>query len=390
MHILNIIIIIIVVILITFYFLMDSKIETFVDLKESDVERRWMSHTFPFSSPLNRNFYIRKSHEYSTYVMNPKDLKLMKDIVGGNNKFEYPKSNTESESEFELDIDSVLNRLDNGDLDFALISELYTHRLTTKSNVRFICALYKPMLLLLAPDDSGLLEFGDIGHYRSLVKIGVSRLGSPAHIMLKSIIDFYGEDVSRNVEVVHVDNSAVYDKDYNIYCSLGHQPDKMIQSLTEEVSSHLMTMTLINKGDYTVTDSEKPFYVNNPFYSKEMFDLINGISIYPYLSRVGSSSYSIFIPTIKSRYILLTNKYIIESKINDVLKNVMVKIVNKKLDMDMTEIGTTLADILVHNAAINLYREHNIYDNDEIGMYTHTSHLENKKHKELVKAKNLT
>lgn len=278
-----------------------------------------------------------------------------------------------------------------------IIKDLKTTRVVTDADIKlvpestvlsseeynFVATLHHPTLLLLTRDESGLLEFGDIQHYSCRVRIGIPYDTSPERRIISDILNYYPETVKDNVDIVPLHkwttdrtsvpcSGLILGHDYHIYAQLvypGHT-NAMIRKLTAEQPSHFMTIIRINSGDYFVTNSEKPFYRMHHYYGKDLYDLQNGISHYPQLSRIGNQQYSLYLPTINCRYILMAKQSVPNSVINKIMKALFELYTTRKIkDMTMTDIARNVTKLAMHPVATKIYSHLNLLVDHKKSIY---------------------
>lgn len=257
------------------------------------------------------------------------------------------------------------------DADIKLVPEL---NILTDDKYNFIATLHHPSLLLLTRNQTGILDFDDIRHYSCRVRIGVPSIKSPEYHLISDIINYYPKGVKDNIDIIKLstDSKSVLGHDYHIHAQLiypGH-PNAIIKLLTQQQPSHLVTMTRINSGSYFVTRREKTFYNKHPYYGKTLYDLQKGLSQYPQLSRIGNQQYSLYLPTINCRYILVSKPSVPDESINKIIKNLFNLYTSRKIkDMTITDISRNVTKLKIHNAAAKIYTKLNLIVDHKNSIY---------------------
>lgn len=290
---------------------------------------------FPFVSPLNKQFSHDYTQQTTTYLMSnyrqlvhPKISSLLTGI-----------NNTNSAADM-----IVLPEMDNN---------LY-------KSYKFVAVLSQPSLLLLTPNDSNIIDLGDIRLHKCIVKIAV--FTTVEYRMIIDILKYYPNLVSNNAKIIRWMPHMKYGKDYQIMAKLlmPDRVDKIIKVHTEQIPSHLITIININSGDYLVKDTESPFFTEHRYYNKELYDLHKSIQHYPLLSRVGSQKYSLYLPTISCRFNIIA-----KPKVNRVI---IINILTRLERLIKTEHGLTItrknlsytySKLRLHPAARDFY--HNMF-----------------------------
>jgi TRAP-type uncharacterized transport system substrate-binding protein len=267
-----------------------------------------------------------------------------------------------------------LDDLNDYKLDFLIDTELniapkYMGKNVHK-NLRYVCSLYAPALLLIAPNDSNIVDLGDIKHYTCKVVIAVhGDQTTERYQALVQLLSVYGEQTMKNVSIINLDQKALlqgYGSTFKIYADLALLQNPIIRALTDKVPSHLVSSRKINAGGYYITYSERPFYERYPYYNKEMIDMTQLLRYYPLLAPVHNRD--LYYPTINIHYILLCHDKIPKAKVQDVLHKVLLLMQTKwdgqrlkRLDQKEKQIvskmfkGTTIADISHMSTAITLH-----------------------------------
>jgi hypothetical protein len=265
----------------------------------------------PFSNPISSKFFIVNNHTYRVSALPSQDISR---LVGS-----YSRS---------APAPSDIAKLDRYELDFAVKLELDAFRQYRRShtNVRLIAPIYTLHVVMITPNDSNIVEFSDIGRYSCKVNILVTSRRD--HQCLRHILANYSATLRSQVNVVmssdlraqYLDASpaVVY---FTMTSDLHRSPN--LTTLTQALPSHLVAPRIINDGTYHITDAQRPFYSRYPYYHKAMVDLQRYRRLYPMLTTVPSVSRTmIYMPTIKTSYVLLCHDRISVSKVREIMGNI--------------------------------------------------------------------
>jgi TRAP-type uncharacterized transport system substrate-binding protein len=263
-------------------------------------------------NPFNTTFYQKKEQ---LYKIDPNSGRLhLPLIIHGIGPHIIKESET------------PLDSLNQYDLDFVIDTELniVTENADSRKNLRLVCALYAPSLLLIAPNGSNIIDLGDIKYYTCKVVIAVNDTGS--HQALTQILSAYDEQITKNINIIVVHPNAQldgYGSAFTIYAGLGLAvQNPLIRELTDKVPSHLVSFHRINAGSYHITHLEKPFYTRYPYYNKKIIDINQLKRLYPQLSSVHNRD--LYYPTIRTRYVLLCHDKVPDDKIQDILNRILI------------------------------------------------------------------
>jgi len=304
---------------------------------------------FPFHSPLSTDFHHYKEHT----------------ITISNNMTERGRIIT---SELKTEV------RDNPDIKLVPELELLELlELSDNSNYNgysFVATLHQPILLLLVRDETGMIEFNDIQHYTCKVKIGIPHKDSTERRIISDILNYYPDSVKNNTDIIPLNkwttnhstvgptSGLILGHDYHIHAQLVYpgKTNSIIRKLTEEQPSHLMTMVRINGGNYFITGKEKAFYKKNTYYEKALYDLQRSIKFYPQLSRIGSQQYSLYLPTIKCRYLLLAKDSVDNRTINKIIRKLFILYTSRKIkEMTLTDMVRNVTKLPIHPASKKIY-----------------------------------
>lgn len=338
---------------------------------------------FPFSNPFKPKFYKDKHEIYQVYVDN---YELHRPLL--NNVMESYALNTDNEMGT-----NALHNLNNYTTDFVLDTELNIaprYLGTAQPNIRFVCSLYSPALLLLSPNNSNIIDMGDLKHWSCKVKIAVNRSSNYQAIM--ALLAQYESD---NAEIIPVTSDNLmkgYGTEYQVYADLAMSYDEIISKLTQKVPSHLVSMRNINGGEYHITLSEQAFYRNYPYYEKDMIELKTLQQYYPQLAQVHNRD--LYYPTIKTKYVLLCHDRIRSKPLSTIVHKILVlmhqhwpaghkittlgqqerRIVNQLFKgttvTDITHISTTIP---IHDSVKEIYRKLQLHSLDDNSYYMSSS-----------------
>jgi hypothetical protein len=257
----------------------------------------------PWDNPFNASFYQAKRPIYTYYAEHQVDQARFR--AG----FQY----LQLASRPAVNLQSA---------DFAVLSELEAK---TARNKGFVCGVSSPVFLLLVSDQLNLVEFGEIQYFgsrdtdgRGLVSFtpGRVRLAVPGRnerTMLNDLLAAYPPELAHHITILPWHRDLQFGRDYDIFVSLAVHPDPVFKYVVDQhfrvfrSGGHLMTMLKVNGGDYFVVAAERPFYRRHPYYTKRLFNLIDSISYYPVITRIGSQQFSWFIPTFSCNYLLVAD-----------------------------------------------------------------------------------
>lgn len=332
---------------------------------------------FPFKSPFRPKFYKDKPSMLKIYTDHDKlHRPLLNNIMNS-----YTLKNLQP-------ADSLAS-LNTYSTDFVLDTELNiaTRYLGTRQpNIRFVCALYSPSLLLLAPNDTNIIDMGDLKHWSCKVKIGIDNSSNQQAIM--SLLAQYESD---NAEIIPMSRDNLikgYGVDYQVYADLAMSYNSIISELTKSTPTHLVSMRNINGGKYHVTLSEQDFYRNYPYYEKDIIEIKTLQQYYPQLSQVHNRD--IYYPTIKTKYVLLCHDRIKDKQLSSIVHKILFlmhqhwpdgyritslkqqeqRFVNQMFKgttvVDITHISTTIP---IHDAVKEIYRELQLHSLDGNSYY---------------------
>lgn len=343
------------------------------------------SQYFPFYNPFKTTFFHTYKKIYNIYSSNHIHTALLDQSIG---KESYQIRDRPVSS-------SILNDLHNHNLDFVVDTELnIAPSYKNQTNVRFICSLYAPALLLLSPNSDNILDIGDIKYFNCEVGIGIlAPQTSERYQTVLHLLSFYIPE-RRNIKIYSMNEEELlqgYGSKFRIYADLATYRNRLVHLLTDKLPSHFVSMRKINGGSYHITDSEKPFYSKYPYFKKEMLDIKQMQRYYPSLTQVHNRD--LYYPTIKVHYILLCNKGIPNKTVEDILHKILklkhtrwnlgYKLNTKdqrqryfvsKLfeDVTLTDISHLSTDIAIHPGAEKVYRDLQLHDRTGASYYSRT------------------
>lgn len=304
---------------------------------------------FPFNNPFSKDFFNQSRKVYNVGAR-PRHYPLIKHVIKS-----YHVANNKS-----------LYDLNNGNLDYVIDTELNIASLYNSSHtdIRFVCSLYAPSLLLISPNDNNIIDLGDIKHFSCDVSIAINGdRNSEQYKALTMILSMYPE--TSNVHIRTLKSEQIldgYGNDYLIYADLVFDNNHTIRALTDKVPSHLVSIKKVNTGDYFIRDSEKVFFKKYPYLNKDMIDIIQLQKNYPFLSQVHNRD--LYYPTIKCRYILLSNTKISSNEIQRILSHILFLIQSRKepvsklfRDVTVTDISHMTIPIPIHKGATHIYKQ---------------------------------
>jgi hypothetical protein len=331
---------------------------------------------FPLHNPLKKHFYHQDVRMYNIYA-HDKDLHrpLIIHTIGSHLLHDRASSMSMS-----MSMSTPLHSLAVGKLDYVIDTEQSIAQQDHSSpDLRFICSLYSASMLILAPNGVNIIDLGDISHYTCIVTVAVTN--DHAYGAIKHVLSMYPSD---NVQISKMSKEEILERYGSskslIFVDLACGKNNDIRTLTDKVPSHLVSMRKVNSGSYYVTDSERPLYVKHPYLRKGMVDIIPFKKYYPQLTQVHNRD--IYYPTVKSRYVLLTNRTIPDSTVQDLLHKVLFLMgkraggpstgsIGDREQYAVTQLfkGTTVTDIshltipiLVHPGAAEVYKAIGLHD----------------------------
>lgn len=334
-----------------------------------DMDFRFMTKLVPFHNPFATTFFHQKEHLFRVYAS---QIDLHRPLI-----IRSIGPHLVSGA-----LQSPLDSLNNYNLDFVIDTELniapkYMGK-KVHNNLRFVCSLYKSSLLLIAPNSSNIIDLGDIKHYTCKVSIGVAGDRSTEQYQaVVQILSAYGEQTTKNINIVNLDRKALmegYGTTFIIYADLTTSKSSLIRALTDKIPSHLVSLHKINTGGYHVTYQEKPFYKRYPYYRKEMIDIIQLRRNYPLLSQVHNRD--LYYPTIRTGYALLCHDKVPDSKIQNILHQILILMYEKGGIVSQLFKGITIIDlghistvIPIHQGAEQVYRDIQLHDRSGTSYY---------------------
>ena len=228
--------------------------------------------------------------------------------------------------------------------------------LKRNNNIRFVCGLYSQIVSILAPDQSNILDLGDIIDrlIDGTISIAISNLQSKQ--CLDDLLNAYNLTKYKILVQSEEDIFQNYGSKYDIYFDVTMHPNLFFKLLTEKMPSHMVTINKINGGNYFVQMSEQSFYKKYPYYKKDMIDRI---SLTKYYRQISPPKISQHIQTIKSHLILLTHKDVSDDIIQTTLRKVVYQLHSNPLFKGLTpaDIGYTGLMIPYHNGTNKIYKK---------------------------------
>jgi hypothetical protein len=364
--------------------------EGFVN-SEFHTDQRFMDKLVPFHNPFEAEFFHKKERIYDVYASQDEMHRPLLIHTVGPHLIHHTRVPLDELNDYKLDfvIDTELD-----------VAPKYMGK-NVHGNIRFVCSLYSPALLLIAPNDSNIVDMGDIKHYSCKVVIAVDGDEiTERHQALMQLLSSYSNDTLDNIEVLHLSREKLlngYGSDYTVYADLAVLKNPVIKALTDKVPSHLVSIRKINSGSHQVTYTERPFYQRYPFYNKHMVDIQQLQRYYPMLAPVHNRD--LYYPTIHTHYVLLCHNKIPAWKIQDVMHKTLylMKVhwpIDSKLDsleqrekQEVSKLfkGTTVAELAhiitaipAHQGAKDVFAELHLHststDGDAGGDYYSESH----------------
>lgn len=311
-------------------------------LREGMDSKGGRKQLFPFANPFNPAFFHKEKRLYKTGTTYSESVKkIISDSV-----VSYLKDGKDG-----------IDRLDTYDLDFVVDTELNiatNYSKGQKNNVRFVCSMYASSLLLIAPNDTNIIDIGDIKHYTCKVTIVVNPSSYHALVKLLSVFELRDKVLIQTVSSVQTETTwprfpFIY-ATYVTYGDPGMKVDPLVRRLTESVPSHLVSMRKVNSGSYFVTYQEQPFYKQHPYFYKSMIDIIQLQRQYPLLSQVHNRD--LYYPTIRMHYVLLCHNKVSNDKIQNVVRTVL----RRTVTLTAADISHMTVAIPMHEGAKEVFR----------------------------------
>lgn len=371
--ILSILILIIVVSLL----LKTPRIETFTNDVSQSVFHPDTHWFYPRDNLFKRKFYWYHKRNYNV-VASPVQYNMLQSIIG----------NSHTYTSIDSVRDNPIGMLNRYQSDFVVTPELTLHDITTPispstssvtssstspymENIRFIAGLYSSNVTIISTNNHNIIDIGDIKHYSCDTTIAIAGdEKSASFLCLNHILDFYGTNTQNKINIVFGNDDSIYDRygsEFSMYFKLVDQhPDQTIKRLTDKIPSHMVTMKNINNGSLVVKADEKPFYEKYPTYNKSSVDLHDLLRWYPLLTDTDHGS--VFIPTIKSKHVLLTHNKMTNKKVEDIVHKVLYSIYNHKLfkGVHVTDLHY-IRNIPLHEGANKVYHQIHLHKMEDTG-----------------------
>ena len=305
----------------------------------------------PFQNPFKDSFFHQHVEGYKVIG----DL-LHRDVMSGLiniSAYNDTKSSVQS-----------LKQLNDYKTDFLILPEysIAPYFSPTKyPNVRFISTLYSQVITIIAPDNTGIRDLGDIAHFSCKVKIAIQgKPNNDAHQCLLDILARYSTSVMDNIEFRFLSDKELieqYDHKYHLYFSVVMHPNPVVGEILGSVPSHLVSMNSVNGGSYFVENHEKAFYKKLPHYGKMMMEETILSKYYPMLSN--SVGRSLYMPSIKSHFVLLTHDKVTDTDIAIILKKLLIQLHTNKVFKGLTAVDVSHTNILIprHVGTVEIYKK---------------------------------
>jgi TRAP-type uncharacterized transport system substrate-binding protein len=271
---------------------------------------------FPLQNPFKQSFYHPLKINYKI-LGGQLHQNILHNIIGDDNTYGITDTTGECGSTY-----NILSMINQRTCDFAIIPQIELSNYTLP-NVRFVSSLYSTVVTILSTNDSNIYDISDIV-YRSRCKVTIGVLKGPAHTCLRQILNTYS-NITQKIHIVTVLPENIhkeYGQKFILYFGLVTHPDHTINMLTKKIPSHLVSIKNINNGAYHITDNESQFFKTYPFYQKKLIDLIQAKHDYIMLSSYGNKQ--LYIPSIKSPYVLLCHDKISNIKVKDIIRNILL------------------------------------------------------------------
>lgn len=316
-------------------------------IQEGFIDSSTEVRAFPLHNPFKALFYTPIQHTYKV-IANAQHHDLLRKIVGDAQYTTAPDND-------------VVNLINEGVYDFAVVPKLLAERAVRHENVRFVTGLHSATATFIGPNDSNLIDIGDFRHYSCPVSIGVMQ--GPDQACLSHILNAADAPAQIITYKSAEELANVYGSGYMIYfglVDLRHMND-IIQKLTEKQPSHVLAMQKINRGAYHITYDETTFYQTHPYYQKDMIDTIRMRQQYPMLGSIGHTV--LHIPSIKTRYILICNMNIPDKKIQELMAKVLRIIRTDKVFKGITipDMNLGRSNLAFHPASHAIFNDLSAY-----------------------------
>ena len=169
---------------------------------------------FPFHNPFNDSFYNKTEHQYKI-LAHSFNRQILNDIIGKSHIYTSISDNRAD----------IVDMLDQYAVDFAVAPELsITPSYKAQKNVRFVASLYSSVITIIAPNDTNIIDLGDIKHYTCTVTIALTgNKQSPSYICLLQLLSRYPKSLQENVSIKFLNDEDVikeYGDTYNLYFAL--------------------------------------------------------------------------------------------------------------------------------------------------------------------------
>jgi|688.fasta_scaffold89253_3 hypothetical protein len=243
----------------------------------------------PYSNPFTKKFYAQDKP--STFVFGAIKNTFSDDFL------QFIKRNDIDEIRYEEDDSALITKIRSNDIDIAII--LAESVPFDNSDILFMASLGKAEINILADNNSTLYKLTDMKKHENIIyKINVLNLNSYHHKSCINLLNFL--DIKNYTIITGINTLA------DIYYIIDTHPSKIIQTLTYKYPLHFIGIPELNNGNpYMYTDDEYFFYHNNLQYQKSNMLNKRLFELYPkiFISNVND----IFLHTISTKYILITN-----------------------------------------------------------------------------------
>jgi TRAP-type uncharacterized transport system substrate-binding protein len=325
----------------------------------------------PFESPFNPGFFkVKEKVTTMGIIDNGFDKQILSMFIPGAN-IQRITTNVD-----------LINAVESGKIDFAVVLEDILHSALNGINyfknkkfmhIRHVASLHSALINIICPANMGITDLGDIIKHDGKIRLAVGTKNSLHHISaieilryleLEGKVNYY---FSSDQDIVRAYGAHEVDMIYYI----SNHPSLLIKSASNKRLSHFVSINALNNGDilnYTLT--EQDFYQSDMLYTKALIDLNELIPrIYPKMAI--TNNLKLYIPTIKSKYILITRDNVSDITVSRVLGKI-IKYMSQSPDkkslflksITLPDLIYTRTTISYHPAVEKIYRKRNLISNE--------------------------
>lgn len=243
-------------------------------------------------------------------------------------------------------------------------------------NIRLVATLYSGNVSIICPNDLPITDLSDIiGKIGRKVNISVGPKQSQHNISATKILRYLELEGRVNYKYYDTDEEIVanYKRgQIDLIYQVSEHPSQLIRKASNLVLSHVVSINALNNGDlYKNTLNELEFYESHESYQKALHDMEDLVPrIYPKL--VVQDRNKLYVPTIKSNYVLISNDRTPDRNVakflNDIISYVKKPHGGKIYFLKaITPAGLSYNKIKMeyHPAAAVIYRKMNLTSDDK-------------------------